>query len=425
MIEKKIPRGQKEDVDNKGSLIKENSSYVLPELIEYINIIDNLMAKWPYYQDQFYSELVQYKDIDRAYEYVNKSIEIYDIILDILQERRKSKKDSGVAWRSAPAMWNAVRILSTQRKGLKKAQKHLDFKQIMTILRRSAKTIGVFRSNLFKIMEFGLDKNLFKNEQEDEQVKIEEKNENIGQKNIVGAQIIEISKNTTDESETKYKEVPFCEILGEWDEEYDMIDHGRVNKPIDLRKHPSLYDDKSAEIAVDVARYGEDRTVLAISQCGHTVDVRSYSKADVMETTGYVVKAIEDYDAKIVKIETTGGLGAGIVDRLKELQIGNRCKIVALEVQGAPTMKGNRLKAFNLRAELYLNLEESLRLGTFTIPPDEEVAQDLAHITYRMLSNGRIMIDDKDSIKKRLGRSPDKGDAIAILAWRASTPKIF
>ena len=76
-----------------------------------------------------------------------------------------------------------------------------------------------------------------------------------------------------------------------------------------------------------------------------------------------------------------------------------------------------------MRAYLYWMMRESLNPITgdnVELPPDEELAQDLASATFEITRTG-ILIESKDDIKKRLGRSPDKGDS-CLLGWFASAP---
>jgi phage terminase large subunit len=74
----------------------------------------------------------------------------------------------------------------------------------------------------------------------------------------------------------------------------------------------------------------------------------------------------------------------------------------------------------NLRAELWWNLRERLnpnpRLNPdpIALPPDDVLMADLTNVKYRINSRGQIEIESKEDIKKRLGRSPDRGDAVVL-----------
>jgi hypothetical protein len=83
-------------------------------------------------------------------------------------------------------------------------------------------------------------------------------------------------------------------------------------------KRPA-YKDQSAPIVigVDPARFGADATVIAIRQGRDIVAIQRHRGDDTMTVVGHVIEAIEEYKPTLVVIDE-GGLGAGIVDRLKE-----------------------------------------------------------------------------------------------------------
>ena len=74
----------------------------------------------------------------------------------------------------------------------------------------------------------------------------------------------------------------------------------------------------------------------------------------------------------------------------------------------------------NLRAELWWNLRELLdpnprvNPSPIALPPDDVLLADLTNVRYKFDSKGRIQLESKEEIKKRLGRSPDRGDAVVL-----------
>jgi phage terminase large subunit len=72
----------------------------------------------------------------------------------------------------------------------------------------------------------------------------------------------------------------------------------------------------------------------------------------------------------------------------------------------------------NRRAEMWWTLREHLRADELAIDPkDVRLAADLTNVKFGYDSRGRIKLESKDDIKKRLGRSPDRGDALALAVW--------
>ena len=83
------------------------------------------------------------------------------------------------------------------------------------------------------------------------------------------------------------------------------------------------------------------------------------------------------------------------------------------------TTAGN-LRFRNRRAEMYWRLREALdptAKEPIALPPDPELLADLAAVRYKVVTMGKvaaIQMRDKDEIREALGRSPDKGDSVAM-----------
>lgn len=166
------------------------------------------------------------------------------------------------------------------------------------------------------------------------------------------------------------------------------------------------------EIGCDVARYGSDDTVIAIRRGRRVEPLLAYSQKDTMETAGLVRAAHREARAAEVKVDVIG-IGAGVVDRLKEQQ----CPVTGINVAEA-AREPERFR--NLRSELWWSLREMLdpnprmNPGPIALPPDDALLADLTNIKYRINSRGQVEAESKDEIKKRLGRSPDRGDAVVL-----------
>ena len=103
------------------------------------------------------------------------------------------------------------------------------------------------------------------------------------------------------------------------------------------------------------------------------------------------------------------GIGAGVVDRLRELGTDG---VIAVNVSHAaydPDRFANR------RAELYWGLRERFHKGTISIKDDPRLIEELAAIRYKITSQGQIRIERKHEMKRRLRRSPDRADMLALL----------
>jgi len=176
-------------------------------------------------------------------------------------------------------------------------------------------------------------------------------------------------------------------------------------------------------VGVDVARYGEDRTVLALRYGDAIGPLLVYSKDETTVTTGRVVGILRAHRG-YASVDVIG-LGAGVVDQLRE----QGYETVAFNAAGRSEHKdrSGELGYVNRRSAAWWNLREMLDPGfesAVALPPDEELLGDLVTPMYRVVSGGRIAVESKDDIRKRLGRSTDKGDAV-VQAFALPEPEDF
>jgi hypothetical protein len=183
-------------------------------------------------------------------------------------------------------------------------------------------------------------------------------------------------------------------------------------------------------VGVDVARYGEDSTCLAIRHAHVVEELRPYRYSDTMETTGYVTASLRnETDVAVVDVI---GVGAGVVDRLRELGKSNipfNASAAAKSRAGVPIKdRSGEFKFANLRAAGWWNLRELLdpsRGATLCLPDSEMLRADLTAPTYTVKSGGILQVESKDSIRKRLGRSTDQGDCVVQAFWTDSESSEF
>lgn len=172
--------------------------------------------------------------------------------------------------------------------------------------------------------------------------------------------------------------------------------------------------DKSAPVilGVDVARFGSDKTVLAVRKGREIVGLVKRSGLDTMQVVGEVIKAINEHNPDMTVIDE-GGLGAGVVDRLKE----QRYKVRGVNFGAAAD---NKVAYGNKRAEMWGLMRDWMKTGR--IPLDRDLLTDLTSPSYRHNSTGAILLEKKEEMRKRGAASPDSADAIALtfafpVAW--------
>ncbi len=162
-------------------------------------------------------------------------------------------------------------------------------------------------------------------------------------------------------------------------------------------------------LGVDVARYGTDRTVLALRRGPVARVVGDYATQATMETTGRVVAAWREHPVDEIRVDGVG-VGGGVVDRLVEIGFG----VVDMQAGAAPA---DREHFLNARAEWYWALRERFEAGDMDLDPDDDdLAAQLGAIKYRFTSRGQIQIESKDDMRKRGLPSPDRADAVMLTA---------
>ena len=167
----------------------------------------------------------------------------------------------------------------------------------------------------------------------------------------------------------------------------------------------SVYQSSPRIIGVDVARFGEDKTVIARRQGLKLYDLKKYSNLDTMEVADEVIREISLFKPEAVFIDL-GGVGAGVYDRLKWLNYN----VIGVDFAGKPNRKD---KYINKRAEMWGEMAEWLKSAD--IPNDTDLKEDLAGPQYYFRGdNAQILLEKKQDMKKRGLASPDCADALAL-----------
>lgn len=196
-----------------------------------------------------------------------------------------------------------------------------------------------------------------------------------------------------------------------------------ANKRWELYNETSSIPVGQKRCGVDVAGMGRDSSVMCnrVNNYVYEFDAhQSAGKADHMHVAGVVANAILNDEQMLVFIDTIGE-GAGVYSRLVEL--GYEGNVTSSKngysAAGLHDITGQYTFA-NMRAYTYWALRDWLnpRNGyNPCLPPDDLLAQELTDTHWFFQSDGAICIEKKDEIKKRLRRSPDRADALALTFW--------
>lgn len=162
-------------------------------------------------------------------------------------------------------------------------------------------------------------------------------------------------------------------------------------------------------VGVDVARFGDDRTVFCFRRGRLCEGFKCLSQADNVEVANFATRIIREYRPVRLFIDA-GGVGGGVVDIL--LDRGYK-KIVRPVMFGEKALLDERYH--NRRAEMWDELRRWLEATPAAkIPEDDTLFAELCAVNKKYDSRGRLQLEEKDEIKKRLGRSPDMADALAL-----------
>lgn len=164
-------------------------------------------------------------------------------------------------------------------------------------------------------------------------------------------------------------------------------------------------------IGCDVAEKGEDQTVHATRTGNVVQDIERHRGQDPMVTAGQVAAKLRY--PKAVAVVDAIGLGSGVVARLRE----QRLSVIAYSASGKSTSRDytGEFGFVNQRAEQWWRMRERLdpaQHSDVCLPPDDELIGDLTAPRWTVTSGGKIQIEAKDDITKRIGRSTDVGDAV-------------
>ena len=158
---------------------------------------------------------------------------------------------------------------------------------------------------------------------------------------------------------------------------------------------------------VDVARFGQDASVL-IKRQGNVVPEmpRRWRQFDTMQLSGAIKS---EYDMAVPKpnliVIDVIGIGAGVVDRLNEQDL----PVLGLNVAEASSTTG---RYGRLRDELWVRTREWLETRAVRLPRDDQLRDDLVAPRYQFLSDGRMQVESKNSMRSRGRPSPDAADAL-------------
>jgi hypothetical protein len=223
-----------------------------------------------------------------------------------------------------------------------------------------------------------------------------------------------VSPSYSDEIEREYgldSNVYRVRVSGEFplSEDDSVISLGLIEAAIGRDVAPS---EAGIVWGLDPARFGDDATALCKRRGNMLLEpTREWRKFDLMQTCGVIAK---EYDQTPIETRPASinvdviGLGAGVVDRLRELGLPVR----GVNVGEQPSYDTARY--MRLRDELWWKTREWFESRAICIPRDDALISELVGPKFKLESTGKIKIESKDDLKKRGKKSPNRADALCL-----------
>jgi hypothetical protein len=160
-------------------------------------------------------------------------------------------------------------------------------------------------------------------------------------------------------------------------------------------------------IGVDIARFGDDKTVLCYRKGRYCFLLKEYTHLDTVELANLLTACIKDEHPARIFLDM-GNTGAGVYDILKDRGFAKTVRGINF---GGKAINNDRY--YNKRAEMWAEANEWLK-GEVQLVKDDELLDDLCSVNKMYDNSGRLQLETKDRVKERIGRSPDKADAFVL-----------
>lgn len=161
-------------------------------------------------------------------------------------------------------------------------------------------------------------------------------------------------------------------------------------------------------VSVDVARFGDDDTVIYVFHGAKVVEKKTLIQQDTMIVAGECVSLMRRHGAKMIICDGVG-VGAGVVDRCREL--GANVFDFQAASKATESITPN-VKFKNVRSQIWWEAGHMMSELKVNIPNDKTLIEQLSGLEYEFTTNNMIQVESKDDYKKRTGmKSPDSADA--------------
>jgi hypothetical protein len=159
-------------------------------------------------------------------------------------------------------------------------------------------------------------------------------------------------------------------------------------------------------IACDPARFGDDETVIYGLENTEVKIAEIYGQKDTMYTANKIFVLARQFGTSTAVVDAIG-VGAGVADRLVEMGMN----VIAVN---SATKPDDRVLFYNRRAEMWWQVAEMFSGGDVVLTHDDPtLTRQLGALKYEYKA-GKLLVEAKETVKRRLGHSPDRADAYVM-----------
>lgn len=196
-------------------------------------------------------------------------------------------------------------------------------------------------------------------------------------------------------------------VLGQFPDEDDtaFFSQNAIDKGLDTDIPED--DEQSKWLGVDLARFGDDDSVIYLNNAGRLRRYAKWTKATSVESANRIHQAAIETGASQVRVDGAG-LGGPVIDQLAVLA---QNKYTVISMMGSAASP-DRSRWYNARAFNFDSLREQMLEGRIDIDPDDkELFDEMMMLKYKFSQLGSIQIESKDDMRSRGVKSPDHLDA--------------
>lgn len=230
-------------------------------------------------------------------------------------------------------------------------------------------------------------------------------------KSLTSREWVEHKQRIWGETDARY----LSKVLGEFPGDGDNAFFGQ--RVIDLSYEADIPEDaiNSVVLGVDIARYGQDESVIYSNQGGRIRLVDSWGKTDTVTTARKIHEHATRIGATEVRIDSSG-VGGGVYDQLEILEEFRDKVYLLIGIDGGTTSPDLSRWANN-RAYNHDSLRMQMQDGAIDLDyEDSDLRDQLLGVTYKFTNRGGIQITPKDQMRTVMDGSPDRLDAVIYAA---------